>query len=149
PAAVAKPAELSGELLVQRMVDPVAALKPLPPGVRVVMPSSHDRNGGNQDGGHRSVRQEDGGYVLMEFHQPGCLVRTYMSGGPVPPGDTRDFGRLQLFVDGAATPALDENVNDLFGNRDPRYPRPFVGDYLTSSGGNFAVVPFCFAKSLK
>ena len=52
-AALAKPAApaLSSDLLVRRMVDPAAALKPLPAGVRVVMPSSHDRNGGNQDGG--------------------------------------------------------------------------------------------------
>ena len=163
-SADAKPSApvLSSDILVKRMVDPAAALKPLPPGVRVVMPSSHDRNGGNQDGGESNgplaasgtlpppyVRKEDGGYVLMEFHQPGCLVRTYMSGGPAPPGDTRDFGRLQLFVDGEAKPRFDENVNDLFGNRDARYPRPLVGDYLTSSGGNFAMVPFCFARSLK
>ncbi len=153
---------LSAELLVQRMIDPASALAPLPFSTRMVMPSSHDRNGGNQDGGSTTgpftaigilpptfVRKEDGGFVLMEFHQPGCLLRVFMSSFLLPDPVPTEFGRLQVFVDGESRPSYDRSVTSLFAGNDPRYPRPLVGNVATSSGGNFAMVPFCFARSLK
>ena len=44
-------AEVSGAALLARLTDPVAALAPLPKGARVTQFSSHDRQGGNIDGG--------------------------------------------------------------------------------------------------
>src|SRR4051812_35245831 len=99
--------------LLERLTDPVAALKPLPPGTRVVQASSHDLGGGNVDGGSYGgavttvgvppnfVRREDGGYVLAELRRPGCLVRAWMT-ALANNGDLSAFGRLQLFFDGEA-----------------------------------------------
>lgn len=158
-AAPAQP--LSGELFAERLADPVAALAPLPAGVRVVLPSSHDRTGGNLDGGmvggwltrlgmpRTIIRREPGGYVLLEYRRPGCLLRTYMAGTGAAPGDTSGFGDLQLFFDGEAEPRFSERAADLFAGRDSRYPAPLTTDWRRSSGGNMAMVPFCFSRSLK
>src|SRR5437763_7461250 len=112
---------LSQSALLARLTDPVAALAPLDPGVRVVQASSHDLRGGNADGGtydgaasatkqpRTYVRREDGGYVLLDIHRPGCLVREWMTAiGGSASGDLAPFGRLQLFFDGEDTPRLDE-----------------------------------------
>lgn len=159
--AAAPAATLSGELFAERLADPVAALAPLPPGLRTVLPSSHDRTGGNLDGGMVGgwltrlgmpttiIRREPGGYVLLEYDRPGCLLRTYMAGTGSTPGDTSGFGNLQLFFDGEATPRFDQRAADLFAGRDPRYPAPLTTDWRASSGGNMAMVPFCFSRSLK
>jgi hypothetical protein len=159
--AVAAPA-LSQSALLARLTDPVAALAPLDPGVRVVQPSSHDLRGGNADGGtydgvasatnqpQTYVRREDGGYVLLDIRRPGCLVREWMTAiGGSGSGDLAPFGRLQLFFDGEDHPRLDEPATDFFAGRDPRFPQPLVGDHASSSGGNYSYVPFCFARSLK
>src|SRR3954451_12843131 len=159
--AVAAPA-LSQSALLARLTDPVAALAPLDPGVRVVQASSHDLRGGNADGGtydgaasatgqpRTYVRHEDGGYVLLDIRRPGCLVREWMTAiGGSGSGDLAPYGRLQLFFDGEKTPRLDEPVTDFFAGRDPRFPQPLVGDHASSSGGNYSYVPFCFARSLK
>ena len=162
PASALARAPLSADLLLNRLVDPAAMLTPLPADVRMVMPSSHDRLGGTIDGGSYGgpvttqggvpptfVRREDGGYVLMEFRQPGCLTRLFMGEANLPRGDPASFGHLQLFFDGEATPRFDEPAPDLFTGRDPRYPQPLVLDSPNSSGGNVSYVPFCFAHSLK
>ena len=150
---------LSEHILLSRLTDPAAALTPLTAGARVSEVSSHDLLNGNFDGGAYSprlghpptfVRREAGGYVLLDQAGPGCVTRLWMtSASGYVLGDIRDFGRLQLFVDGRRRPAVDEPVTTFFAGGDPRFPRPLVGDRLSSSGGNYSYVPFCFAQRIK
>lgn len=124
------------------------------------MPSSHDRNGGNVDGGAYTgplaatgllpppyVRREGDAFVILDHDGPGCLVRLFMAG--TLPGETHSYGNLQLFIDGEAEPSYDAPAHELFEGKDPRYPSPLVGDYTRSSGGNWSMVPFCFKRSLE
>lgn len=165
PASARGPA-LSGATLLERLTNPLRAALPLPTGARVVQFSSHDRTGGNLDGGVYDgagasagrpppayVRREAGGFVLLEVQRPGCVVRTQMTGvpraDPSTLGPTDDFGHLQLFFDGEAKPRFDELAKDFFAGADPRFPAPLVGDPERSSGSNYAYVPFCFSRSLK
>src|SRR4051794_21108979 len=159
PARAAVP--LSEQALLARLTSPIAAVEPLPAGVRVVQPSSHDLMGGNVDGGSYGgplttgglpptyVRREDGGYVLLDVHRPGCLVREWMTANLSNQGDVSGYGHLQLFFDGEDKPRVDVPSTDFYAGRDARFPRPLVGDQAASSGGNYSCVPFCFARSLK
>ena len=159
PARAAVP--LSEQALLARLTSPVAAVAPLPAGVHVVQPSSHDLMGGNVDGGSYGgpittggipptyVRREDGGYVLLDVQRPGCLVREWMTANVANQGDLAGYGRLQLFIDGEDRPRVDVPAPDFFAGRDARFPRPLVGDQAASSGGNYSYVPVCFARSLK
>jgi hypothetical protein len=157
-------AVLSGDELLDRIVDPVAAARPLPAGVRVVQHSSRDRRGGNVDGGSYGgavsavsgqprtfVRREDGAFVVLDQQRPGCLTRIWLTGSDDKgqQGSPARFGRLQLFVDGEQRPSVDLPAVDFFAGRDARFPQPLVGDHEVSSGGNYSNVPFCFARSLK
>src|SRR5947209_5757021 len=85
-AASTSPAyALSADLMLARLTNPVAAAASLPTGVRVVQWSSHDRQGGNIDGGWYDdgpplslldqpptwVRHDAGGTVLLDEQRPG------------------------------------------------------------------------------
>lgn len=118
---------LSARSLLTRLVDPVAALQPLPPGLRVVQHSSHDRRGANGDTSSfdplvapvalpEYIRQEAGGFVLFD-------------------GETR--------------PRLDVAATALFTGHTAGFPAPLVGDAARSTGGSYSYVPLCFATSLK
>src|SRR4051812_50108888 len=97
PARAAVP--LSEQALLARLTSPVAAVAPLPAGVRVVQPSSHDLMGGNVDGGSYGgpitmgglpptyVRPEGGGDGSLDRHPPGGPVRGGVAANPSNPGD--------------------------------------------------------------
>lgn len=158
--AAAAPGTLSEQTLLTRLTDPAAQLLALPAGGRITQVSSHDLTGGNVDGGsysdalgellpHTYVRTEGGAYVLADESGPGCVVRLWMTAGTSQTqGDPSSFGNLQLFFDGRTTPAVNEPVGKFFAGQDSRFPRPLVNDYLTSSGGNYSYIPFCFARRL-
>jgi len=160
-AATAATPALSEQALLTRLTEPAAQLNSLPPGLSVTQLSSHDLTGGNIDGGSYDetagetvlpptfVGMEDGTYVLADEPGPGCLVRIWMTGDTNDTqGDPGSFGNLQLFFDGSSTPAVNEPVDEFFAGKDPRFPAPLVNDYLTSSGGNYSYIPFCFAHRL-
>lgn len=148
---------LSGGGLLARLIDPVAALTPLPDGVRVVQRSSHDRQGGNVDGGSWEpamasqqpptyVRRDPGGWVLLDERRPGCLTRMWFTASG---GDAAAWGRIQMFFNGETGPRVDVPAADLFSGKIEAFPRPLVGDRTESSGGNYSYIPFCFAESLE
>ena len=150
-------APLTGDDLLARLTDPVAATRPLPAGARIVQRSSHEREGGNRDWGVWSaasgrpqtyVRREGAAAVLLDERRPGCLTRMWFTAGAVL-GDISGAGRLQLFFDGEASPRVDVPAADFFAGRSPGFPQPLVGDAESSSGGFHSYVPFCFARSLK
>lgn len=154
--------EITGAALLARLADPVAALTPLPQGARVVQFSSHDRQGGNIDGGSYHawsetqqpptyLRREAEGVVLLDARKPGCLTRMWFTalnpGGT--DGDLTPWGNLRMHFDGETTPRVDVAAADFFAGKIPGFPQPLVGNFESSSGGNFSYVPFCYASSLK
>jgi hypothetical protein len=160
-AGVAVPAALSSADLLARLVDPAAAAAPVPSGARVVQQSSHDRAGGNFDGGVYDpvsaavfappsyLAKGPDGFLLADEHQPGCLARMWMTGFSPTTGAVAAFGNIRLYFDGESAPRFDEPATEFFAGRVSAYPAPLVGDHTTSSGGNFSYVPFCFARSLR
>src|SRR2546421_837160 len=163
PANAAGDNVLSARSLLTRLVDPVAALEPLPAGLRVVQHSSHDRRGANGDTSSfdplvspvvfpEYIRQEAGGFVLFDESRPGCLTRMWFTGFDAATGATGSLtplGNLQFFFDGETRPRLDVAATALFTGRTTGFPVPLVGDAAHSSGGSYSYVPLCFATSLK
>src|SRR6185436_2681458 len=99
--------------LLARLADPEAIATPLADGARLEQWSSHDRNGGNGDGGafftpaqdgpttSAYVRYEGSELVLADERRPGCLVRQFYAGALPAPGGLQALGRLRFFLDGA------------------------------------------------
>ena len=151
----------SASSLLARLADVSSLATPLADGARVEMWSSHDRNGGNGDGGafftpaqdapttSAYVRYQGSELVLLDERRPGCLVRQYYAGALPAPGGVQAFGRLRFFVDGAAAPVLDVLASDLIAGTMPGFPQPLVGDASRSSGGNYVYAPICFAHALE
>ena len=94
--------------------------------------SSFDRTGGNDDQGHYLART-GATAILAEVPGPGCLYRLWSAN----PG-----GQLQIFFDGANTPAVDVPFQEfLTGQIEPF--TPFCDD---SGGGGVCYFPFPFRK---
>ena len=146
--ASAPPVVLSAQLLLDRMVDPVAGMRPLPAGVRVISHSSHDRAGGNND-----AVSSPGGYVAFAEDRPGCVTRMWMTDllvtGGAPNGSLASVGNLQFFFDGETRPRIDIPAPRLFSGGAPGFPVPLVGNYAVSSGGDYSYVPICFKTSME
>ncbi len=125
------------------------------------MVSSHDRTGGNVDGGSYGgagtgigltqtfVRRAGSEYVMYEHDGPGCITRTFFATAGPPLGSAEPFGRLKVFIDGEAEPSFDEELTEFYAGRVSGYPGPLVGDQDVSSGGTYSYVPFCFNRSVE
>jgi hypothetical protein len=148
---------LSPDQLLERLTNPVAAATSLPLGVRLIQHSSHDRSGGNGDGGTFDPVTEQAGspqwlrrdgekFVLFDEQRPGCLTRMWFTGLDPNQGGLADFGTLEFWIDGVLV--VDAEANALFSGDHPGFPRKLVGNYTVSSGGNYSYVPICFAESL-
>jgi len=165
PRLMRKPAApaLSFLALVQRMTDPVAALKSrLPPGVRSRHALHPRRNGGNQDAAIRrppsprrvSCRRRTcaigrAAYVLIEFHQPGChrcALHLVLRSGPPRPATRATSVRAPAARRSTGAPRRRRSTKNVRPVRRPRraLPNPAACSSATtdSSGGNFAMVPF-------
>ena len=113
--------------------------------------SSYDRTGGNDDGfsgRYSRLRLEGGDSVLAEVTGPGVIRRIYFAPSDWWRQDVLDGRgeRIWIYLDGAATPALDLPLRDLFNGRHPRFPRPLVG---SGRGGFYSYVPIPFAAGCK
>lgn len=162
---------LSAEAMLQRWSDPHAAARPLPPGFRAIQISSHDRTGGNIDGGWYTketvdstafhvtgvhpphptyVRQDEDGVVLLDERGPGCLTRMWFTAfsSEGEQGDVSIWGDLQVSIDGDEQPRFDVPLAELVAGADPRFPPPLVGNREVSSGGNYAYIPICYRERL-
>lgn len=151
------PATVTGDQILARLTDPVAAATTsLPADSRVFQVSSREREGGNRDWGvytreperpRTFVGQDDEGFVLLDEQRPGCLTRMFFTAGS-PVGDISGLGHIQLLFDGEQEPRLDVPAADFFAGRLPGFPQPLVGDANSSSGGFYSMVPFCYRQGL-
>jgi hypothetical protein len=135
--------------LVARLTD-LEALAVLPePGESCRQWSSYDRASrydakahkyvdwdANADGGG-FIRRQGKSYVLAEMRGPGCIYRIWSAG----PGE----GHVRIYLDGAATPAVDLPFRDYFDGQHA----PFTYSSLvhTTAGGHNLYVPIPFQRS--
>ena len=101
--------------------------------------SSYDRSGGNGDCG-QYLRHEGTAHVMAEMTGPGAIVRLWSANADV------GQGRLKIYLDGAAEPALDAPFADLFLDKNPDFPSPLA---RRTSGGWISYVPIPYAKSCR
>ena len=95
--------------------------------------------GANSDGDAVIRIQPDGGAVLAEMSGPGCIWRIW-AGTPVD-------GHVQIFLDGASTPAVDLAFQDYFNGTQAPFTYPSL--VYTSCKGLNSYVPIPYNVSCK
>ena len=116
------------------------------------MQSSYDREGGNSDGFHGkygTIRIENGNAVIAETEGKGMITRIWFPFDKDYPNGpmwlTKDK-RIFIYLDGAATPAIDVPAVQLFNGKNSNFPYPLCGLDL---GGCWAHLPIPFNKGAK
>ena len=95
----------------------------------------------HSDGDWRYLYVDGDEGVIFEEMGAGAITRIWMTMGEgVSVPLDADIG-LRIYVDGAATPVVDEALPALFDGSTPPFEPPLVGHRLISSGGNFSYVP--------
>ncbi|HEY0257107.1 MAG TPA: DUF2961 domain-containing protein, partial [Candidatus Methylacidiphilales bacterium] len=135
--------------LVSRMTD-MRQLAKLPvAGEKTLLVSSYDRRsrydtatnkyidwGANADWAN-GIRKEGEDTVLMDVKGPGCIWRTWAA--------TASKGHWKIYLDGAATPAIDLPCEDYFSGKAAPFNRPNVV-YIPSAAAhgfdNYTPIPF-------
>jgi hypothetical protein len=100
------------------------------------MESSWDRAGGNNDA-FNGRRRKGEVYTVADLKGPGVIRRFYAA---------RPGGHLRIFLDDAATPAVDMKCEDFFSGRHAPFLRPAVGPM---GGSNYAYFPIPYAKAAR
>ena len=109
--------------------------------------SSHDRTGGNSDGGTETsgiesyLYREDNKYVIFDVQGPGCIYRIWFTGLP--------SGNIQFYFDDEDTPRVDMDINDFFSGSVAPFLTPLVGNNSVSSGGFYCYLPLPFTRSCR
>jgi hypothetical protein len=98
------------------------------------LPSQHP----NQDFNNYQGTVSDGGAtwdVLHESHQPGAILRIWMT------GYHRTNGRIRIYLDNTTTPVVDTTITQFMSGWMPRFPRPLSSP---NSGGwaNYMPMPY-------
>lgn len=120
--------------------------------------SSYDRRGLNVDLPNPGLgnpyptylgNDSHGDRVLLDVKGAGCVYRIFMS-----EFSHRTTARLKVYLDGSATPAINEKVIDLSEGRVPGFPAPLVHIRNQAGSGGPATcqhndVPIPFARSIR
>jgi len=146
--SAADPVRITTRSLLSEMID-LAGMAEFPAPVYTCKQfSSYDRASksasenwfANADcGQYLRIEQRDGRseYVMMDAEGPGAIVRIW-SANPA--------GTLRIYLDGAATPALEGKMSDLLGGNFPGLPQPIAGQ--RSKGWNL-YFPIPYAEHCK
>ena len=140
--------------LVDRMTNLQALAKLPPPGEKTMLASSYDRGSrydaasdkyinwdANGDGGG-IIRQEGNASVLMDVQGPGCIWRVWSA----TPGE----GHVKIYLDGAATPAVDLPFSGYFDGKTPPFNRPNIVYIPSPAARGFDnYTPISFQKSCR
>jgi len=109
------------------------------PAGQVVMFSSYDRSGGNQDNKNFMGTLPDGSSVLAEVRGAGCVRRIWLTSWPADE-------EMRFYLDGESTPRLVLTREELRTGATFPFVPPLC-DY--PSGGIVSYVPIPFARSLR
>ena len=100
------------------------------------MSSTWDRAGGNADNADFKRIESDGRNILLDVDGPGCVHRIFV--GSLFPALAAT--RLQIFLDGAASPAFDMPVTEFFDDEKGPFPYPLV--FFKSYPGTLFPIPY-------
>jgi len=90
--------------------------------------------GANNDGGGIIRTQSDGGAVLAEMSGPGCIWRIW-AGTPVD-------GHVQIFLDGASTPAVNLAFQDYFNRTQTPFTYPSLVYEACKGLNSYVPIPY-------
>lgn len=118
-------------------------------GTQVRQVSTHDRNGGNDDGwfGKFPALYQDanGEYVLYDDIGAGCLYRiwmTYQSG-------LVSTNQLRFYFDNETVPRIQYSIEDFFKGTHAPFTYPLNGGGVQSSHGYYNYLPLPYRERLK
>ena len=158
PTPTSTPTPLGAAHFYDRLIDLDRLATLEPPGVAAKQFSSYNRESrydpdkdeyigwdANGDAGYYiRVEPDTGEAVMAEMEGPGCIWRIW-SANPK--------GRIRFYFDGATTPSLEFDFNDLFSKDKSPFPRPLVWQRRADLGGDNPAsncyMPIPFAKSCK
>lgn len=103
---------------------------------RTLQASSHAPDGGNGDTGkYRYVVGDE--QVLIDAIGPGCVYRMWFTG-------QNNAGLIRIYLDQAATPAVEMTMADFFSGTVAPFLAPLVANDNVSSGGFMCYLPIPF-----
>ncbi|MBL7153360.1 MAG: DUF2961 domain-containing protein [Phycisphaerae bacterium] len=109
--------------------------------------SGYDRQGGFYDSGNFLRVEEGRRYVLMEATGPGCIDRMWFTYKSEPGKEPYD---LLVFLDGAETPVINLDIDDLFSGKHSPFVAPLAGLCGNKKHpGRYSYVPIAFGNSCK
>jgi len=124
----------------------IAALPLLRYGSQTRQVSSHDKDGGNDDGFDGSTQlymDEHGGYVVFDEYGPGCIYRMWFT------AVAAWVGELSIYVDDMDDPVVRCPFRALFSSRQWPFVSPLTAFLDESSGGYVSYIPICYRQRAK
>ncbi|MEN8255523.1 MAG: glycoside hydrolase family 172 protein [Verrucomicrobiota bacterium] len=122
-------------------------------GTQVRQVSSHDRNGGNDDGfnGTYSALYIDanGEYVMFDEVGAGCLYRFWVTYQVPYTPEGYETNRICFYFDGETEPRMDLSIDEFFDGVGSPLEFPMVGRLSQSSHGYYCYLPFPYQERLK
>jgi hypothetical protein len=98
--------------------------------------SSYDRTGGNDDSG-KFLSGDNTEGVMADMDGPGAVVRIWSAN----PG-----GQIKIYIDGSATPVIDQPFHTLFDGSSPPFTAPVSAN---TTGGVYTYLPIPYAHHCK
>ncbi len=124
----------------------IAALPYLRPTARTFQLSSHDPEGGNDDGftpPNQLYVDEHGEFVMFDAFGPGCIYRMWFT------HTWSIVANLRIYVDDMERPVIEGPFLLLFASVFEPFTAPLVGNWFSGSGGCFCYLPVPFEKRCK
>ena len=110
--------------------------------------SSHDKTGGNEDGGYFDVglesylyKDQNNEYVLVDEMGSGYIARMWFTKLP--------DCNIRIYIDGETDPLIDTPIEQFFQGDIYPFLYPLTGDELVSSGGYISYIPVFFMNRIK
>ena len=125
----------------------IASLPILRYGSVIKQVSSHDKDGGNDDGFARGTQlyiDDKGEYVVFDDYGPGCIYRIWFT---ILRGWT---ARIKIYVDDMDFALVNESLVPFFsGTTIEPFVQPLIEFMLVSTGGFINYVPICYEQRAK
>jgi len=108
--------------------------------------SSHDKDGGNDDGfaGSTQLYTDDNGeHVVFDDYGPGCVYRIWFT------AILAWTGRIRIYVDDMDIPVVDAPFISFFQSTLFPFVYPLTNTFVESSGGYVNYIPICYRERAK
>ena len=100
----------------------------------------------NQDWNNYLYTDSDGGKVILDNQGPGVIYRLHLTLSNPADANTE---HVKVYLDGSATPQIDETIAQLGAGTNAPFLAPLVEDATVGSGGYTYYLPVPYAKSAR